>query len=307
MRFDAPVVRNGYRWWYADALSDDGENALIVIAFVGSAFSPYYRRARWLERGDPDNHCALNVALYGPRADRWAMTERGRSGVSRTPASIRIGPSSLDWDGDALTIEVDEICVPVPRRLKGRIVVEPLADCGAEFFLNPSGSHRWRPIAPMCRVTVELDRPDSRWQGHGYLDSNCGDAPLENDFLDWNWSRTHSGDFVRIRYNVRHKNGARDSLELQFDKEGRHVCGFPAPVLGLPRSPIWRMYRETTSDRPIRVVRTLEDTPFYTRSILAETMPAGGSLAVHECLSLQRLAYPLVQAMLPFRMPRRRR
>ena len=45
-------------------MSDDGGDALTVIAFVGSAFSPYYRRSR----GDPDNHCALNVVLYGPRA-----------------------------------------------------------------------------------------------------------------------------------------------------------------------------------------------------------------------------------------------
>jgi len=29
-------------WWYVDAISDDGQHALSVIAFVGSVFSPYY-------------------------------------------------------------------------------------------------------------------------------------------------------------------------------------------------------------------------------------------------------------------------
>ena len=63
-RFDRPVPPGGYVWWYVDALSDDGRHGLTLIAFIGSVFSPYYawRAAR---RGDPLDHCALNVALYG--------------------------------------------------------------------------------------------------------------------------------------------------------------------------------------------------------------------------------------------------
>ena len=46
LRFDQPVVRNGYAWWYIDALSDDGKQGLTIIAFIGSVFSPYYAWAR---------------------------------------------------------------------------------------------------------------------------------------------------------------------------------------------------------------------------------------------------------------------
>ena len=53
------------RWWYLDALSDDGRHGLTVIAFIGSVFSPYYALARRRGAGDPLDHCALNVALYG--------------------------------------------------------------------------------------------------------------------------------------------------------------------------------------------------------------------------------------------------
>src|SRR5688572_21080869 len=35
VRFDEPVVRNGYAWWYIDALSDDGKQGLTIIAFIG--------------------------------------------------------------------------------------------------------------------------------------------------------------------------------------------------------------------------------------------------------------------------------
>jgi carotenoid 1,2-hydratase len=64
--------------------------------------------------------------------------------------------------------------------------------------------------------------------------------------------------------------------------------------------------RETRSDDGAAVIaRTFEDTPFYARS-LARTSLAGESLAcIHESLSLDRFANPLVKLMLPFRMPRR--
>ena len=57
---------------------------------------------------------------------------------------------------------------------------------------------------------------------------------------------------------------------------------------------------------PQRVLRTLEDTPFYARTLI-EMQGGHGRLvpAVHETLDVPRLVSPLVQAMLPFRMPRR--
>ena len=44
---DGPALRrrgsrDGYVWWYVDALSDDGRQGLTIIAFIGSVFSPYY-------------------------------------------------------------------------------------------------------------------------------------------------------------------------------------------------------------------------------------------------------------------------
>ena len=46
--FSLAVATNGYAWWYVDALSDDGQHGLTIIAFIGSVFSPYYARARRL-------------------------------------------------------------------------------------------------------------------------------------------------------------------------------------------------------------------------------------------------------------------
>jgi len=105
--FDAPVARHGYRWWYLDALSEDGQHGITVIAFIGTVFSPWYAWSRRWGEGAPENHCCLNVALYG-RPSRWAMTDRRRSALVRSTDHLQIGPSSLSWDGEQLLIEIED-------------------------------------------------------------------------------------------------------------------------------------------------------------------------------------------------------
>jgi carotenoid 1,2-hydratase len=53
------------------------------------------------------------------------------------------------------------------------------------------------------------------------------------------------------------------------------------------------------------VVSLLEDSPFYARTLLRVRTEEGEADAFHESLSLARFRNPVVQAMLPFRMPRR--
>ncbi|WP_272840320.1 hypothetical protein [Rhodoplanes sp. TEM] len=281
---------------------------------MGSVFSPYYAwaRRRAVPRGaaDPHDHCALNVALYG-ETRRWAMTERGRAALRRDASSLAIGPSGLAWDGTTLTITIDETTVPVPSRLRGTVRVRPAALTGASFALDDAGLHLWRPIAPCAAVEVDLARPELAWRGHGYLDSNRGETPLESAFVSWDWSRAALTDGAAVLYHAirRGAAGATDerALALRFDRGGG-VTPFEAPHrIALPDT-LWRVPRETRADTPdaMTVTETFEDSPFYARSLLTGTLLGEPVAAVHESLSLDRFAAPWVQAMLPFRMPRRR-
>jgi carotenoid 1,2-hydratase len=302
--FDRPVARNGYVWWYVDALSDDGRHGITLIAFVGSVFSPYYAAARRRGDGDPRHHAALNVALYGaPRA--WSMTERGRSRLHAGAGELVIGPSALDWRGDALTIRIDEVTVPLPARVRGTVHVHPELRTDRVFSLDAAGCHRWRPIAPRARVEVRLERPSLRWQGTGYLDSNDGDAPLEEDFRYWTWSRNGQRDgSTTVLYDVDRRDGGATSLALRFNGRADPEPVAAAPALRLPRSG-WRIERVTRSDGRAEVAQALEDAPFYARSLVATTLLGEHVLAMHEALDLDRFRSRWVQALLPFRMPRR--
>ena len=302
--FDINVPNNGYAWWYVDAISDDGACGITLIAFIGSVFSPYYA---WSRKRDPLDHCALNVALYGPRKNRWAMTERGKNAVSMTRERFRIGPSCLAWDGAALVIDIDETTAPIPAPLCGRVRVEPAFMNEKAFMIDGAGRHFWRPIAPSSRIDVEFKKPSLKWSGHGYFDANRGDEPLETAFCYWDWSRTMlPGGETAIFYNTDLQNGAERSLALRFGANGDCKETQAPPLRRLPSTPIWRIARRTRADENAEavVVKTLEDTPFYSRSMLDTEIFGHRGLSIHESFSGARLRSPIVKAMLPFRMPR---
>lgn len=296
----------GYAWWYVDALSDDRRFGLTIIAFVGSVFSPYYAFARRRGNADPEQHCAINVALYGASGKRWAMTERGQSALTRTHDAFSVGPSALVWDGEGLTITIEETTFPIPGRLRGVVRVRPKFVLDKVFDLHASGRHRWRPIAPLARAEVEFDEPNAKWSGSAYFDHNAGSEPLEAGFKSWNWSRTSGGATSQIYYDTLPRSGPARALAVAIDDTG-HIesCHLPARQ-PLP-STLWRISRGTHGDAAStpRVVETLEDTPFYSRS-LVETQVSGSPLTLfHESLDLDRFANPIVQCMLACRMPRR--
>lgn len=270
-------------------------------------FSPYYAHARRKGSADPHNHVALNVALYGKAARAWAMTERGASALSRTKDTLRIGPSAVHWDGTSLTIDIEEIAFPIVKRVRGQVRVTPRCMPAHQFQLDAAGTQVWQPIAPRSDITVAFSAPSLSWKGHAYFDHNRGTRMLEHAFKSWNWQRQTTADSTRILYDVTERTGGGGCLTLDIGHDGaiRHL---PAPPpAALPVGRIWRVGRGTRSDagQPARVLQTFEDTPFYARSLVAASLWGDKAPSMHESLDLDRFSMPIVQAMLPFRMPRR--
>jgi carotenoid 1,2-hydratase len=71
-------------------------------------------------------------------------------------------------------------------------------------------------------------------------------------------------------------------------------------------STLWRVERRTRVDAQssARVIATLEDTPFYARSVLETKLLGETATAMHESLCLDRFNSRWVQTLLPFRIPR---
>ena len=246
----------------------------------------------------------MNVALYG-RPSRWAMTERGRRSLRQHDDGVEIGASAMHWDGEALTITIEEITAPLPSRLKGTVTVRPRAISTREFLLDTAGRHRWRPIAPLCDVTLRFERPDLSWRGTGYFDTNGGSEPLESAFRSWTWSRFDLGERARIFYDVVERDGTERCLSLAIDRSGGVQPAASRPFQTFGRG-LWGLERSAPADAgaAVALLAALEDAPFYTRSNIRSRIDGVDALGVHESLSLSRLAALPVRLMMPFRMPR---
>lgn len=303
--FDRAVPEGGYAWWYVDAISDDGTEALTMIAFIGSVFSPYYARAIRRGRGDPAHFTALNLALYRPSGSLWTMTERKRRHLTRDATTFAIGPSRLDWDGDTLEARIDEITVPLPRRVRGRLRMMARRVEAAEYPLDAAAHHLWRPIAPCARIEVVFDKPALRWSGHAYLDHNRGATPLARAFRTWSWSRAATDDGAVIFYDATRRDGTQADLALRFSRLAAPTR-IPAPPFTIVKPSLFRLRRRVRADPGTtpRLIRTLEDAPFYARSRLISSVHGMSVETIHETLDLDRFENPIVRQILKFRMPR---
>ena len=305
-RFDQAVDPGNYLWWYVDGLSDDGLYGFSIIAFVGSVFSPYYAWANKSEPAQADNFCAINVALYTPTKKYWTMTERGRNAIHRTANQFTIGPSQLSWQDNTLTITINERVPLLGQRVQGSIKVHTEQLFNHVASLDDQQKHRWGPIAPSSRVEVSFNKPNLNWIGNAYFDSNEGDEAINKPFSEWDWSRSHLKDgSTAVIYDVRQKNGVEKVLATKFNVDGS-TEDFLAPKRVELRKTGWRIQRNMRSDldQEVSVINTLEDTPFYARSMIASKLLGEDVVSMHETLNIKRLESGIVQCMLPWRMPR---
>jgi carotenoid 1,2-hydratase len=303
--FSASVPSNGYRWWYLDALSDDGRFGIAIIGFVGSVFSPYYFLARKKGPADPEEFCSINVGLYGATGHKWCMTERAKRHLDRSATQFKIGPSSMAWESGTLVIRIDEITVPFPSRVRGEIRLTPRVISQEEIALDPRAHHHWRPVAPVADVEARFEYPNISWRGTGYHDMNWGARPLEDDFSSWVWSRTALGDHANIVYDRVLRDGSQSGFAIRIGPDGK------AQSISMPKNielgtAFWRMKRPAHADQAVENIKTLEDAPFYTRSLFHTEIDNEKVAVFHESLSLDRFTNPVIQKMLPFKMPRRR-
>jgi carotenoid 1,2-hydratase len=301
--FALAVPSGGYAWWYVDGVSGDGAHGVSIIAFVGSVFSPYYRRARAKGVTNPEDFCAINVAIYSRGAARWTMTERAAGRVTRDADTFTIGPSAMHFDGATLVIDIEERGFPIIVPVRGQIRVTPLAMPGRSFALDDAQRHHWRPIAPVARIDVDMRQPALRWSGSAYLDHNHGREPIEDGFRAWDWSRSDAGREAFVLYDTQPRQGAPRNLALRFCENGELEQIEPPPRRRMAHS-LWGIARCTRSEADASITRTLVDAPFYARSLMQSRIAGRDMIGMHESLSLDRLTLPVVQAMLPFKMPR---
>ena len=151
-RFDQPVAPGGYLWWYVDALSDDGRHGLThhrlrrqrLLALLRLGPRARRRAGRPREPLLPERGAVRR--RRAPLDDDRARPAPCRAQRSATSPSAR---ASCTGTAQCAAIDIDEVGMPLPQRVRGRVRVWPQ---GLSRFVTPlddGGRHRWGPIAPV--------------------------------------------------------------------------------------------------------------------------------------------------------------
>ena len=305
--FNLDVPPNGYAWWYIDGVDPKSGQAVSIIAFIGSVFSPWYK---WSGRKQPQNNVCLNIATYGKKS-RFTMTDRGRSALIQEPHKLTIGPSSLTWDQSKkeLIININEVSsLPLVSKLKGTITLKPSGITNVELPLTKEGTHIWRPFAPTADIEVNLNKTEWQWKGHGYFDANFGTRALEQDFDYWTWGRFPVGTGTSCFYDLELRNKEKYQFEYHFESDGIAKDITNAPKNIKFSKSLWGIKRQTRCDsrsKP-KQVKSLLDAPFYSRATVSTSIKGKSTIGVFEALDLKRFRNPLLMFMLAVRVPRRK-
>jgi carotenoid 1,2-hydratase len=227
--------REGFEWWYFDALSEDGRDAVVIIFLDNFIFSPRYNsqnkkrsavsqqiKNRFFLRNKKDssaNKFPAVVFVYyrnGKPVYR-AINEFSASEfyASQEKPECRIGNNSFSFEsapygsGYALSINVQ-------LRKKCRLKADfEWLSIESNFLpdrkIEQNEIHNWNLVSPRADVSGKISVNDRNgknqdninFRGTGYHDHNFDNRWLPETVKDWHWGRAHFLDSTAVfyRYN----------------------------------------------------------------------------------------------------------
>ncbi len=280
-----------YEWWYFDALSDDGREAVIIVFLDNFIYSPRYNQESTRITGAQRCPAVSFTYFRDGKAIYKSTTEFHSSDfhASEERPEVRIGDSGFVLNaaqyGSGYMVNV-KANLPGSRRLDAKfewLSVE--SDLSPKVFSEVASRHCWNMVAPRSDVTgrINVSASDGTevetipFRGTGYHDHNLDNRWLAKTVQDWHWGRAHFADCSVVFYRFREIGSPeprtrliliRDGVLENFDVE-MHEQSYVRDRFGI-RYP---SELEMTSDEGIRLrVKPIEiiDSSFYFLRFLSE-------------------------------------
>ncbi len=231
-----------FEWWYFDALSDDGRDAVVIIFLDNFIFSPRYnssnrkinRLAEKLRRKKDATLCqkcfpAVAFTYYRDgkpqyRAINEFLPEEFSAG--ETEPSCKIGDNNFRLDtapyGSGYTLSINAK-LRKNRNLKANfewLSIE--SDFLPNQPINAADAHSWNLVAARAdvsgRINVEDDTGKARdtihFRGTGYHDHNLDHRWMPETVADWQWGRAHFADATAVFYRYNEHGAPQATTKL---------------------------------------------------------------------------------------------
>jgi carotenoid 1,2-hydratase len=234
---------SAYEWWYFDAVSDDGRDAVVAIFLDNFIFSPRYNSIKNKSKvRNPKSEIvrfpAVAFCFYrdGKPLYRAINELSAKEFSARTDfPACRIGASQFAFEaapyGVRYLLDLN-LNLRGGKKLKASLewlVVERDLAAHPCAYIDLSDKHFWNLAAPRADVTgrIEIfDRANNqqnsiRFRGTGYHDHNLDSRSLANTVAEWQWGRAHFSDATAVFYRYCEKAGGEPITKLFLIREGK--------------------------------------------------------------------------------------
>lgn len=237
-----------YEWWYFDAMSDDGTEAVVACFLDNSVFSPRYNRKLnmgtgqdavgypLVENANADQRFpAVFFAYYrNGKALYRAFNEftSGDMDADETSPACRIGRSGFRFDsapyGSGYSIHISS-SMGRRRTLEARfewLSVE--SDFDQDTIAHPVDGHAWNVVASRSDVSGRISVFDKtgaskdvrHFRGTGYHDHESDSRWFADTLAEKFWGRVHFADTTAI-FQRFHESNCDGCTKLLVVKDGK--------------------------------------------------------------------------------------
>ncbi|MCB1023294.1 MAG: hypothetical protein KDB79_02820 [Acidobacteria bacterium] len=238
--------QESYEWWYFDALSDNGNEAVAITFLDNFIFSPRYNaecrrsiRSTLAGAADPEEPASFPAIAFVYYRDGKAIyrviNEYPASELETSPTSpeCRIGNNSFSFTsapyGTGYSVSID---TKLDRNTRITANFEWLS-IESDFTANeePSGRgfHHWNMVSPRSDVTgkITLIKKNGKtsneinFRGTGYHDHNSDDRWLPNTIKSWQRGRIHFPDCTAVYFRYQELGSEESITNLFIARDGK--------------------------------------------------------------------------------------
>ncbi|NOT47217.1 MAG: hypothetical protein HOP17_05640 [Acidobacteria bacterium] len=225
-----------YEWWYFDALSDDGNEAIIIVFLDNFIYSPRYNAKETNGSGDAQRFPAVSFTYFvNGKVVYRAESEFSADdfSASENEPKCSVGNSGFRFDsasyGSGYLVSVE---LPLSR---GRLLRANLEWLSIESDFDPEPpcydgtAHCWNMVAPRSDVSGKITVTDARgrvsdtrsFRGTGYHDHNMDNRWLAKTVKEWHWGRAHFADATAVFCRYAEIGQDEPKTQLMLVREGK--------------------------------------------------------------------------------------
>ncbi len=290
-----------FEWWYFDALSEDGRDAVVIIFLDNFIFSPRYnstnrKPGKFAKRIKKDIQCstcfpAIAFTYYRDGKPKYrAINEFSPEEFSagKDTPSCTLGDNFFRLEsapyGSGYMLSINAL-LRKNRRLTANF---EWLSVESDFLSNKpvnTAAHSWNLAVSRADVTGRISVSDAadknidvvHFRGTGYHDHNFDNRWLPETVSDWQWGRAHFSDSTAVFYRYKEigeENPTTKLFVIKNDELNDYDAAYEEQNLSRDKFGIKypkRLRFVTEENRRLRVKQTqIIDSSFFYLRFLSE-------------------------------------